>query len=113
MSKSLSIISVIILCNAPSGYRRANLALVNGENEPKEVTQEQFDALKADPRISVQEVAQDDKKIDESPPKTAPKKNTAKKASGKKSGSKQAKKTSADKPPEGETEATKNDSSGE
>lgn len=55
MSKS-KLIAVIAMVAAHDGYRRAGIDLVKGENK-LEVTEAQFAQLDADPRISVQRVA--------------------------------------------------------
>ncbi|MGR5271357.1 HI1506-related protein [Vibrio alginolyticus] len=53
--KTLIASSIMVICHAHTGYRRAGMAFSKGENtlKPDSVTQTQLAQLKADPRLKV------------------------------------------------------------
>lgn len=53
--KTLIASSIMVICHAHTGYRRAGMAFSKGENtlKPDSITQTQLAQLKADPRLKV------------------------------------------------------------
>lgn len=53
--KKLLAHAIVVVCAAHTGYRRAGMALANGENilQPESITETQLAQLKADPKLAV------------------------------------------------------------